>query len=151
MKHGRSHLSNETQIRRARELGPMCVVDLASPSCAEAKRFLRFMNEEETELFLETELARTPPVGLPRPTILWRIKSHLAYVVGQRVERIAVVTPALSPHNRLRGPRPIKRKPTLWQMRPTSAHKAGESARFYKAVRRSAAALSKGDAEDVAS
>jgi hypothetical protein len=147
MKIGRYHISNETLVKRTRELGPMCVVDLASPSCAAAKRVLRYMNEEETELFLETELARTLPLGLPRPTILWRIKSHLTFVVGQRVEKVWRVTPALSPHGRVRQPKPIHKKPTLRDLRPTSAHKAGDAAKFYKQVHEAAAMLAKGEIE----
>jgi hypothetical protein len=151
MAKGKKHNEIVAAISRARALGPVCVVDLATPSCYAAKTYLPFMLEDEVELMLATELARpslTPP-KLPRPTVLARIQSRLVRCVSQRVGKIIQVTPALAPNGRKRQPRPKIRKPTLRDLRPSNAHKAGDAKKFYEQVKLAASMLADGSVKDV--
>lgn len=152
MRQGKRHNTIVAEINHARAGGIRCVVDLAQPSCYMAKIFLPHMNEEETELMLETELARpslTPP-KLPRPTVLARIQSRLVRCVSRRMRAIIAVTPPLAPNGRKRQPKPKIKKPTLRDLRPSNAHKAGDAKKFYEQVKLAASMLADGSVKEVA-
>jgi len=137
----------EIDVKRGRELGIACVADMVLKNCTVLKRYLRFLTEEETEYCITRETERTLPAGLPRPTILDRLGSHLTVLVSKRVHDLANRTTRVSTNGKT--PRKPKRIKSLWSQRPTGAHKAGDSARFYRAVKEQAAALAKGQVAEV--
>lgn len=126
--------SRAARVQVWRTLGIMVLYDHVMKSCATLKEFVAFLNETETDEFVNMEIARQPPL-FPRTTILWRLASHASYLHGQKIRKIAAITPRLSPHGVPRRPKPLIKPPTLWQRRPSTAHKAGDSARFYEAVK----------------